>query len=87
MRKKNRTFDAGFLDPALEAGLVETGLAEAALELGLALEAGLDAGLTTSVSGSVVAAAATWDSGLDGGALAFDAGLAYEVKHQMSQKC
>jgi hypothetical protein len=44
----------------------------------------LDAGLTVvSETGSVVAAA--WDT-LEEGALAFEAGLAYEIKYQMSQK-
>lgn len=85
MRKKRRTFEAGFLDPAREAGL-----ADAALELGLTLEAVeaglevLDAGLAAvSETGSVVAGA--WDT-LEEGALAFDAGLVYEITYQMSQK-
>ena len=85
--KKRQTFEAGFLDPALEAGLTE-----GALEAAFALEPGLDAGLaavsgTGSVVVVVVAAGAACDVGLEAGALAFDAGLAYEIKHQMSQKC
>ena len=69
MSKKGRTFETGFLDPALEAVLSR--------ESGLTLEAGLAAGSET----------AAWDAGLEGGALATDAGLTYEIKHQMSQKC
>ena len=58
-----------------------------ALEAGFALEAGLDGGLAgVSGAGSMMAGtAAAWDAGLEEGSLAFDAGLAYEIKHQMSQ--
>jgi hypothetical protein len=76
MSKRRRTFEAGFLDAALEAGLTE-GALEAGLEV-------LDAGL--AVLDDWEAGLATWDTGLEAGALVFDAGLAYQITSQMSQK-
>ena len=60
---------------------MEAGLAERALDVGL--EA-LDAGLATTSEAGLGAAS---DAGLEEGASAIDAGLAYEIKHKMSQKC
>lgn len=50
----------------------------------MVLDAGLDAGLDAVSTASELGTA--WDGGLEEGALAIDAGLAYEIKHQMSQK-
>ena len=60
---------------------MEAGLAERAFDAGLeALEAGLAAASETGLG-------AASDAGLEEGASAIDAGLAYEIKHKMSQKC
>jgi len=68
------TLDTGFLDPALEVGLVE-----AAREAGLeTLDAGLAAVLETGLAEATeTGLAAAWDAGLEEGALAFDAGLTF----------
>lgn len=86
------TLDAGFLEPALDAGLtdaLEAGFTEPALEAGFdaafdaGLAAALDAGLAAALDAGLAAAfdaglAAAFDAGFDAGlaAAALDAGLA-----------
>lgn len=69
-----RTFDTGFLDPALEAGLAEAAREAGFDTLDAGLAAVLDAGFTETLEAGLAAAS---DTGLEAGALVFDAGLAY----------